>query len=65
MGGGAAAALTRFLEETGFHRDDTLLHGGVEALRTLGFVGSEIEAVPKERVLDLALQRVAMLDVEK
>ena len=58
----AAAAL---LAGVGLRPDDGALEFRPEALRRLGVTDAELAAVPRERWLDLALERVALLDLER
>ena len=58
----AAAAL---LEGAGLRPDDGALEFRPEALRRLGVTDAELAAVPRERWQGLALERVALLDLER
>ncbi len=49
----------------GFERDDSVLEGNADNLRTFGISKKEIGTVPEDRVFDLVLERVAMVDLLK
>ena len=53
------------LSELGLTRDDGVLECSEDALRNLGVGDEELVAVPRERWPELALERVAMLDLER
>ena len=53
------------LEAAGLRRDDTVLECDEAALRTLGVGDAELAAVPRERWPELALERVALLELER
>jgi len=53
------------LSELGLTRDDGVLECSEDALRNLGVGVEELAAVPRERWTELALERVAMLDLER
>ena len=53
------------LEKLGLERDDDVLACSEEALRRLGVGLAELETVPRDRWTDLALERVALLDLER
>jgi len=53
------------LGELDLARDDGVLECTEEALRNLGVGDEELAAVPRERWTELALERVAMLDLER
>jgi KEOPS complex subunit Cgi121 len=59
---GSAAGL---LTQLGWTRDDAVLDPEGKSLRILGIRRSEERTVPKERIMDLALERTALLDLEK
>ena len=59
---GQVASLLETLE---LERDDGTLECSETALRNLGVGDAELAAVPRERWTDLALERVAMLDLER
>ncbi len=54
--------MNAFLEGTGLIRDDALVEGQPDHLRAYGITEEELETVSPERVLDLVLERVAMVD---
>ncbi len=54
-----------FLEELGLERDDDVLACSEDSLSRLGVGEVELAAVPEERWTDLALERVALLDLER
>ncbi|MFQ5837816.1 MAG: KEOPS complex subunit Cgi121 [Thermoplasmata archaeon] len=62
VGGGDAEAL---LQRLGLERDDSLAEGRLEMLRDFGITKEEIDTVPSDRVFDLVLERVALVDVLK
>lgn len=49
----------------GFSRDDTALDAEGKSLRVLGLTPGEEQTAPPGRAPDLALERVALLDLEK
>jgi KEOPS complex subunit Cgi121 len=53
------------LAELGLERDDDVLECDEGSLRRLGVGKGELEAMPRERWQDLALDRVALLDLER
>lgn len=53
------------LEEMGWRRDDRVLEARGKQLSALGITKAEEGSVPEERRPDLALERVALLDVTK
>lgn len=53
------------LAATELERDDSVLECSEDALRALGVTGTELAAVPEEGWPDLALERVALLDLER
>jgi KEOPS complex subunit Cgi121 len=53
------------LAGTGLRPDDGALEFRPEALRNLGVTDAELAAVPRERWQGLALERVALLDLER
>lgn len=61
----AGAAVWRFLDTTGRSRDPTGLGPNVDALDRLGVSDEEREAVPEPQWADLALERVALVDLER
>ncbi len=58
-------AVAAFLRGTDLVRDDSVLGPKEGALRRLGVGEAELRAVPEERWTDLALERVALLDLER
>lgn len=54
-----------FLAHLGWKRDDSVLDAEGKSLRVLGVTVSEEQTVAPERVSDLALERTALLDIEK
>jgi len=46
-------------------RDDTLLIGDPKTLEQLGITSEELASIPKERWLELVLEKVALLDIKK
>lgn len=57
--------VTSILETIGLQRDDGVLECTEEALRNLGVGDAELGAVPRETWPDLALERVALLELER
>ena len=53
------------IRHLGLKRDDTLLEGDVKNLKSYGISKKEIGSVPEDRVFDLVLERVAMVDLLK
>lgn len=58
-------SLDKLVELLNLERDDSVLDGDVEKLMAFGITEREIETVPKEKVFDLVLERVAMVDLLK
>ncbi|MGQ0535234.1 MAG: KEOPS complex subunit Cgi121 [Methanobacteriota archaeon] len=58
-------ALSDLAARLGWRRDDAVLDGGREALRRLGVPDAAMASVPPDRVPELALERVAMMDLVK
>jgi KEOPS complex subunit Cgi121 len=58
-------AVTTLLEMLGLERDDAVLECTEAALLRLGVGQAELAAVPETRWPDLALERVALLDLER
>ncbi len=54
-----------FLGALDLERDDGVLDCSEDALRRLGVGDAELAAVPRESWTDLALERVALLDLER
>ena len=54
-----------FFAHLGWKRDDSVLEAEGKSLRVLGVTVSEERTVAPERVSDLALERTALLDIEK
>jgi KEOPS complex subunit Cgi121 len=57
--------IASLIEEMGLERDDTVLDCTEEALRNLGVGDAELKAVPRGSWMDLALERVALLELER
>lgn len=55
----------RLLEELRLRRDDSLIDGKAEMLAVFGITERELETVPDDRVMDLVLEKVAMVDILK
>jgi len=55
------------LEDDGikFDRDDEVLVGDKQTLRQFGITETELAAVPEDRWLELILEKVALLDIQK
>lgn len=53
------------IRHLGLKRDDTLLEGDVKNLKAYGISKKEADTVPEDRVFDLVLERVAMVDLLK
>ncbi len=64
-GGKAGAAVWRFLDTTSRSRDPTGVGPNEDALDRLGVTSQEREAAPREAWGDLALERVALVDLER
>ncbi len=62
FGGAAADDLIQRLD---WARDDVVLDARGKDLSILGVRKAELETVPRDRITDLALERTALLDVEK
>ncbi len=58
-------AVAAFLRGMRLERDDCVLEPKEEALRRLGVGDAELRAVPRDRWTELALERVALLDLER
>ena len=58
-------AVAAFMRGTGLARDDSVLAPKEGALRRLGVGEPELRAVPEDRWVELALERVALLDLER
>lgn len=54
-----------FLEKLGLERDDDVLVCSEDSLSRLGVGDAELAAVPRESWTDLALERVALLDLDR
>ena len=54
-----------FIAQRGWIRDDHVLEASGKDLGALGIQSKERETVPPDRVDDLALERLALVDVEK
>jgi len=54
-----------FLGSLDLEHDDSLLDCSEDALRRLGVGDAELAVVPKDRWADLALERVALLDLDR
>jgi tRNA threonylcarbamoyladenosine modification (KEOPS) complex Cgi121 subunit len=64
-GGKAGAAIWRFMDALGWSKDPAGVGLNPAALDALGVTAAEREATPRERWGDLALERVAMLALDK
>ena len=53
------------IRRLGFKKDDSLLEGDVKNLKAFGISKKEIGTVPEDEILDLVLERVAMVDLLK
>jgi KEOPS complex subunit Cgi121 len=58
-------AVSSLFSSIGLERDDGVLDCTEEALRILGVGDAELAAVPRDRWSDLALERVALLDLDR
>ncbi|MCK4455127.1 MAG: hypothetical protein KAU99_02130 [Thermoplasmata archaeon] len=58
-------SLAQFLEKANFKQDDSVLDGDASMLIEYGISKKEIASVPESKVLDLVLERVAMVDLLK
>ena len=56
-------AVADFLRGSRLERDDSVLGPKEGALRRLGMGGAELRAMPRDRWTELALERVALLDL--
>ncbi|HVL87199.1 MAG TPA: KEOPS complex subunit Cgi121 [Candidatus Thermoplasmatota archaeon] len=65
VGPNAKGAVDRTLQALGLARDDTALQGGRDALLALGVGAVELRVVPEDAWVDLVLERVALVDVER
>ena len=54
-----------FLGSLDLERDDRVLDCSEDALRRLGVGDAELASVPRESWADLAMERVALLDLER
>ena len=61
----AGEQVTSLLEAVELSRDDTVLECTEGSLRALGVGDAEIAAVPRDNWPDLALERVALLELER
>ncbi len=59
------SAADDFLAHQGWKRDDSVLEAEGKSLRVLGITAREEQTVAPDRVSDLALERTALLDIEK
>lgn len=59
------AVLDRLAADLGGTRDDALLEASEQALEALGLPAAQREAVPRDRWTDLALEQVALLEVDR
>ncbi len=57
--------VSTLLDAVGLRRDDSVLECTEDALRNLGVGSAEMAAVPVESWPDLALERVALLELER
>ena len=57
--------LDDFLREMGWSRDDAVLSADDKSLEKLGFSKTDTDTIPDGRQRDLALEKVALLDLEK
>jgi len=57
--------ITDLLSKLDLTQDDTVLDGDIEVLKRFGISEAEINAIPPDKVGDLILERVAMVDVKK
>lgn len=55
--------VNQLLERLGLERDDSLIEGQREMLPTFGITEEEVETVLPDRVFDLVLERVALVDI--
>jgi KEOPS complex subunit Cgi121 len=55
--------VNHLLEEVGLERDDSIIEGQVEMLPAFGITERELETVPPAKVMDLVLERVALVDI--
>ena len=54
-----------FLKVFGFTRDDGVLNGDVETLESFGISRDELSAIPENKRLELVLEKVALVDIQK
>jgi KEOPS complex subunit Cgi121 len=59
------AIIGDLMNELGLEHDDDVMKCNEASLRRLGVSDGELEATPRERWQDLALERVALLDLER
>ncbi|HYM40298.1 MAG TPA: KEOPS complex subunit Cgi121 [Thermoplasmata archaeon] len=59
------APVEDLLSRLGWARDDAVLDARDKDLGVLGITAAERDTVPEERVVDLALERTALVDLEK
>ncbi len=64
-GAKCAEAIEVILKELAMERDDAVLTPSEEKLRRLGISNDELIATPKDRQHELALERVAVIDIKK
>ncbi|MFQ6059748.1 MAG: KEOPS complex subunit Cgi121 [Thermoplasmata archaeon] len=57
--------LDLLLQSMELKRDDSVLRGDVERLGAFGITDDEMRSVPREKVLELVLEKVAMVDLLK
>ncbi len=67
VGGGdqSPEVITEILSNLDLVRDDSVLEGDAEVLKRFGILQPEIDAVHPDKIGDLILERVAMVDVKK
>ncbi len=57
--------VNRLLEGLGLERDDSLVEGRRDMLQAFGITDKEAETVPPDRLFELVLERVALVDLLK
>lgn len=57
--------LMEFLEKTNLVQDESVLEGDASMLSDFGITKKEISSVPKSKVFDVVLERVALVDLLK
>ena len=57
--------ISNLLSELNLVQDDSVLEGNIEVLKRFGISKTEIDVVHPDKLGDLILERVAMVDIKK